>query len=136
MASQYMGVGPVAASFLKFFAMLLLVGMVAGCAQIEPSPTVREDGTFQFCPNPFNRHHVLMAARRHCAPLPAQPLGFETCPDDPLVDGWVFACRYNPGYDRLEIDDVRTKEPEEAKDADDPITDPDGDGAKAVEPAE
>ncbi|MCR9221129.1 MAG: hypothetical protein NXI21_12975 [Alphaproteobacteria bacterium] len=78
----------------------------AGCTQIEPTPIERADGLIQFCPNPFNRRHVLLAARRHCAPMPAQPLGFETCPDEPLVDGWVFACRYAPDYQRLEIESV------------------------------
>jgi len=125
--------------------------LAAGCAQIEPSAIERADGTIQYCPNPYNRHHVLMAARRFCAPEPALPLGFEACPGDDLVDGRVFACRYNPGYDPLELEKASASDPSEegtdeaateapadpdsedapAADADAP--DPDGDAPEASE---
>jgi hypothetical protein len=119
-------------SYLSLRAAVVLLALtLAACAQIDPSPIERADGTIQFCPNPYNRHHVLMAARRHCAPEPAQPLGFESCPDEPLVDGWVFACRYNPGYDPLEIDDVREASAEPDSESGAPIADPDADGAEA-----
>ncbi|MEQ8602926.1 MAG: hypothetical protein RIB45_06375 [Marivibrio sp.] len=102
--------------------------LAAGCAQIEPSPIERADGTIQFCPNPYNRHHVLMAARRYCAPEPAQPVGFEACPDDDLVDGRVFACRYNPGYDPLQLEEVRAPDaPPDAPPDPDVADDPTGD---------
>lgn len=107
-----------------------LVLAAAGCTQIEPTPIERADGLLQFCPNPFNRHHVLLAARRLCAPLPAQPLGFEACPDEPLVDGWVFACRYNPDYQRLELEAAGTGPT--VLDPNAPPLDPSG--AAAVEP--
>ena len=119
---RIMRVGEGRALALALTAAALLA---AGCAKIEPSPIERADGTIQYCPNPYNRHHVLMAARRFCAPEPAQPLGFEACPDDDLVDGWVFACRYKPGYDELELKDVRAEADQE--DAETPPQDPEAD---------
>lgn len=125
-------------SFSKILIGVALIGVLAGCAKMEPTAIERDDGTIQYCPNPYNRHHVLMAARRYCAPLPAQPLGFESCPDDELVDGWVFACRYNPGYKALEIDDVRPEEPAPAEEPaaveEGEAPDPDADDAEAAEP--
>lgn len=92
-------------------AVVLAVILVAGCTKIEPSPIVRDDGTLLYCPNPYNSRHVLMAAREYCAPKPAQPLGYAPCPDDPLENGPVFNCGYNPGYEPLEIEDATPAEP-------------------------
>lgn|GEM_PF-4767589 len=99
------------------FTALGALGALSACAQIQPSAIERADGTIQFCPNPYNRHQVLLAAREYCAPEPAESLGFEGCPNDELVAGWVFACRYKADYKRLEIEDVRLADDAPASDA-------------------
>lgn len=90
---------------------MLAVIFMAGCTKIEPSPIVRDDGTLLYCPNPYNSRHVVTAAREYCAPKPAQPLGYASCPDDPLENGPVFNCGYNPNYEPLELEDTAPAEP-------------------------
>jgi len=105
--------------FFTIFTALGALGALTACAQIEPSPIERADGTIQFCPNPYNRHQVLRAAQKYCAPEPAESLGFEGCPNEELLAGWVFACRYKADYRRLDLDDARPVDDAPSDDAKD-----------------